>query len=81
MIKFIRLKELDGPTVSALRSAIAEVKPRWSVIGWVTKNLSSSAPPCFGRHVKALVPAAFAVVSTHQPIDRYDRLMMNTTGI
>jgi hypothetical protein len=23
--------------------------------------------PCFGRHVKPLVPAAFAVVSTHQP--------------
>jgi hypothetical protein len=22
---------------------------------------------CFGRHVKPLVPAAFAVVSTHQP--------------
>jgi hypothetical protein len=25
------------------------------------------AIPCFGRHVKPLVPAAFAVVSTHQP--------------
>jgi hypothetical protein len=24
--------------------------------------------PCFGRHVKPLVPAAFAVVSTHQPV-------------
>jgi hypothetical protein len=36
------------------------------VIGWVTKNLLSRAPPCFGRHVKPLVPAAFAVVSSHQ---------------
>jgi hypothetical protein len=35
---------------------IAEVKQRWSVIGWVTKNLLSRAPPCFGRHVKPLVP-------------------------
>jgi hypothetical protein len=42
-----------------------EVKQRWSVIGWVTKNLLSRAPPCFGRHVKPLVPAAFAVVSTN----------------
>jgi hypothetical protein len=25
------------------------------------------APPCFGWHVKPLVPAAFAAVSTHQP--------------
>jgi hypothetical protein len=53
---------------SALRRAIAEVKQRWSVIGWVTKKLLSRAPSRFGRHVKPLVPAAFAVVSTHQPI-------------
>jgi hypothetical protein len=58
--------ELNSPAVSALRRTIAEVKQRWSVIGWVTKNLLSRAPPCFGRHVKTLVPAAFAVVSTHQ---------------
>jgi hypothetical protein len=32
----------------ALR-AITEVKQRWSVIGWVTKNLLSRASPCFGR--------------------------------
>jgi hypothetical protein len=50
-----------------MRSSIAEVKDRWSVIGWVTKNLLSRAPPCFERHVKLLVSAAFAVVSTHQP--------------
>jgi hypothetical protein len=27
--------ELDGPAVSALQRVIAEVKQRWSVIGWV----------------------------------------------
>jgi hypothetical protein len=59
--------ELDGPAVSALRRAIAEVKQRWSIIGWVTKNLLSRAPPCFGRHVKSLILGAFAVFSTHQP--------------
>jgi hypothetical protein len=59
-------EKLDGPAVSALWRAIAEVKQRWSVIGWVTKNLLSRAPPCLGRQVKPLVPAAFAVVSTHQ---------------
>jgi hypothetical protein len=32
-------KELDGPVVSALRRAIAEVNQRWSVIGWMSKNL------------------------------------------
>jgi hypothetical protein len=58
-------EELDSPAVSALRSAITEVKQRWSVIGWVTKNLLSRAPACFGRHVKPLVPTTFAVV-THQ---------------
>jgi hypothetical protein len=59
-------EELGGPAVNALRLAIAEVKQRWSVIVWVTKNLLSRAPPCFGRHVKPLDPAVFAVVSTHQ---------------
>jgi hypothetical protein len=32
-------EELDGPAVSALRRAIAEVKQSWSVIEWVTENL------------------------------------------
>jgi hypothetical protein len=59
-----RYEELDGPAVSALRSAIAEVKQRWSVIEWVTNYLLSRVPPCFGRHVKPLVPAVFA--SSHQ---------------
>jgi hypothetical protein len=61
------LEELDGNGVSALWRAIAKVKQRWSVIGWVTKNLLFRAPPCFGGHVKTLVPAAYAIVSTHQP--------------
>jgi hypothetical protein len=30
-------------------------------------NLLSRAPPYFRRHVKPLVQAAFAVISTHQP--------------
>jgi hypothetical protein len=39
------------PRGRPLRRAIAQVKQRWSVIGWVTKNLLCRAPPCFGRHV------------------------------
>jgi hypothetical protein len=50
----------------APRRTIAEAKQYWSVIGWVAKNLLSGTPPCFGRHVKPLVPAVFAVVSTHR---------------
>jgi hypothetical protein len=61
------VEELDGSVVSAFRRAIAEVKQRWSIIGWVTTHLLSRAPPCLGRHVKSLVPAAYVVVSTHQP--------------
>jgi hypothetical protein len=60
-------EELDGSVVSALRCAIAEVKQRWSVIGWMIKNVLSRVSPCFGRHVKALVLSAFTVFSTHQP--------------
>jgi hypothetical protein len=58
--------ELDDPAASALRRVIAEVKQRCSFMRWVTKNVLFRAPPCFGRHVKPLVPAAFAVVSIHQ---------------
>jgi hypothetical protein len=63
---FRHFEELDGPAVSALRRAIVEVKQRWSVIGWVTKNVLSPAPPCFGMHIELLVPIAFVVVSIHQ---------------
>jgi hypothetical protein len=34
-------EELDGPAVSALLRAIADVKQRWSAIGWATQNLLS----------------------------------------
>jgi hypothetical protein len=49
--------------ISELRRAIAEDTQCWSVIGWVTKNLLSRASPCFGRQVKPLVPAAFAITN------------------
>jgi hypothetical protein len=47
-----------------LRREISKAKHRWSDVGKVTKNLLSLAPPCVD---KPLVPAAFAVFSTHQP--------------
>jgi hypothetical protein len=49
------------------RRAIAEAKQRSQKVshGMGDQNLLSRAPPCFGRHVKPLVPAPFAVVSTH----------------
>jgi hypothetical protein len=31
--------DIDGIAVSALRRTIAEVRQRWSVIGWVTENV------------------------------------------
>jgi hypothetical protein len=57
MCNMHNIEELDGPAVSALRRAIAEIKQR----------LLSRSPPCLGRRVKPLVPAPFAVDSTHQP--------------
>jgi hypothetical protein len=58
---------IDGLTVSALRRAVAEVKQHWWVIDQKFIALKSTKKEdCFGRHVKPLVPAAFAVVSTHQ---------------
>jgi hypothetical protein len=53
-------EELNVPAVSA----IAEVKQRWSVIGWVTKNYYLELLRALDG---TLVPIAFAVVSTHQP--------------
>jgi hypothetical protein len=53
----------DGSAVSVLRHAIAEVKQRWSVIGWVTKYLpwlfraSVSTLSCWSRlHSQLLAP-------------------------
>jgi hypothetical protein len=63
---FSKMEELDGPEVSALRHVNGETKQLSSVIGWVTKILLSRAPLRFGRHVKPLIPSAFAVFSTHQ---------------
>jgi hypothetical protein len=39
---------------------VNHVRQGW-LIRWVTKNVLSRAPPGFGRHVKLLVPAAFAI--------------------
>jgi hypothetical protein len=42
---------------------------------WITHfyhNLLSRTPACFGRHVKPLVRAVFAVVSTHSSSRRVD---------
>jgi hypothetical protein len=58
------LEELDGPAVSSLRRAIAEAKQRWSIIGWVTKNLISRTPPHFGRH-RWLHLQSFAPTNPH----------------
>jgi hypothetical protein len=60
---FNMLKELDGPAVSAL-----DVRSR--KLSNVRKGQSSDGRPKFiisssSVHVKLLVPAAFAVVSTH----------------
>jgi hypothetical protein len=38
MSLYIIVKELDGPAVSALRQAITEVKQRWLIMRWVSKN-------------------------------------------
>jgi membrane-bound lytic murein transglycosylase MltF len=51
--------------VQYARRTIVEAKQHSSVIECY-KKLISRAPPCFERHVKSLVPAVFAVVSTHQ---------------
>jgi hypothetical protein len=60
------IKKRSRPRGQCARRTIAEAKQHWSFIGWVTNHLISRAPPYFGRHVKPLVPAVFAVVSTHQ---------------
>jgi hypothetical protein len=44
-----------------------KLEQRRSVIGWVTKNLLSRASPCFGSHIKPLVPAVLAVVRPTNP--------------
>jgi hypothetical protein len=58
---------LRSPMAPLLRHAIAEAKQRWSVIGGVIKNLLFQAL-CFGRHVKPLVPVAFASLAPTNPL-------------
>jgi hypothetical protein len=62
----IGTEELDG---QCARRAIAELSKFLDGPSYVIRvgdqNLLPRASPCFGRHVKLLVPAAFAVVSTH----------------
>jgi hypothetical protein len=67
LYSYIFFKNSITPRLCTWR-AIAEAKQRcqWSVMGWVIKTLSSRAPRCFGRHIKPLVPAAFAFGDTHQ---------------
>jgi hypothetical protein len=62
-------------------AAIAEVKQRWSVITWVTKNLLSQPPRCFGKHVKSLVPAALAVASTYLSRDPFFLCVIHKEGL
>jgi hypothetical protein len=50
------IEKLDGPAVSALCVRLRKLS-----------NVRK-APACFGRHVEPLVPAAFALVNTHQPV-------------
>jgi hypothetical protein len=62
------VEELDGPTQRSQRS-MAQIKAKQrsqrSVIGWETNvYYLTRAHSCFERHVKPLVPAAFAIVSS-----------------
>jgi hypothetical protein len=68
-ILYIQKEELHGLAISALWRAIADVKQRWSVIGWVAKNLLSRALRASKgtEEVKLLVLLVFEIVSTHQP--------------
>jgi hypothetical protein len=47
MILIIFLLITMRSSVSALQRAVSVAKQRWSVIGWVTKNLLSRTPPSF----------------------------------
>jgi hypothetical protein len=51
---------LDGPAIMRLWNLSNVRKGRMG-----DQNLLSRAPPRLERHIKPLVPAAFAVISTH----------------
>jgi hypothetical protein len=59
------LEELGGPAVSALSVRSPKLSNVLKGHRMGDHHLLFRVPPCFGRHVKLLVPAAFAVVSTH----------------
>jgi hypothetical protein len=62
VIFLYNLEELDGPAVVRSRKLSNVLNGhRMS-----DQNLLSRTPPCFGRHVKPLVPVAFAVISPLQ---------------
>jgi hypothetical protein len=65
-LKMLKKEELDNRAVSALSvwtRTLSNDRRGQSLDGW--PKLLSGAPPCFGRHIKLLVPVAFAIVSTH----------------
>jgi hypothetical protein len=65
------------PSCLSAWRAIAEAKQRLQKASHQMgdQNLLSRAPPCFGGHVKPLVPTTFTIVSTHQPaLDQHDGL-------
>jgi hypothetical protein len=64
-ILILIFEKLDGPALSAL--GVLSGKLSDVDRSWVTKNLIFRAPSCFGRHVKPLVPAVYAVVSPTNP--------------
>jgi hypothetical protein len=48
-INFMTHIEARQPRGQSAQRAIVEAKQRWSLIGWMAKNLLSRAPPYFGR--------------------------------
>jgi hypothetical protein len=61
LINSMELEKLDGPAVCAV-GVRSQNLSRKASHQMDDQNLLSGATPCFGRHVKPLVPAAFAVV-------------------
>jgi hypothetical protein len=58
-------EELDGPAASVLGVRSRKLNNVLKGHRMGDQNLLSRVPPCFGRHVKPLIPVAFALVSTH----------------
>jgi hypothetical protein len=47
-------------------SALFDIHIPYSINNTMKKKLNEIFYPCFGRHLKPLVPAVFAAVNTHQ---------------